>query len=84
MQMARTIQIRDVPEDVHRLLRVRAAESGRSLSAYLLVELEQLAARPTMAEMLERVAKRHGGVSGEQIVEIIRETRRDREARGEP
>ncbi len=49
------IQIRNVPEDVHRTLKVRAAEDGRTLSDYVLRELEELARRPTMAQAIERL-----------------------------
>lgn len=56
--MAKTIQVRDVPDDVHRRLSDRAAEERRSLSQLLRDELIELARRPTMAEMLDRLAER--------------------------
>jgi plasmid stability protein len=46
------IQIRNVPEDLHRDLKVRAARTGMTLSDYLLRELRALAVRPTMQEWL--------------------------------
>jgi plasmid stability protein len=46
------IQIRNVPDDLHRGLKVRAAQIGMTLSDYLLVELRTLAVRPTMREWL--------------------------------
>lgn len=46
------IQIRNVPEELHRDLKVRAARSGITLSDYLLAELRALAVRPTMQEWL--------------------------------
>lgn len=49
------IQIRNVPDTVHRTLKARAAMAGMSLSDYLLAEIEQIASRPTLAEMLERL-----------------------------
>ena len=50
------IQIRNVPPDLHRKLKVRAAEAGMSLSDYLLeTVIRPLAARPSMAEMAERL-----------------------------
>jgi antitoxin FitA len=55
--MSKMIQIRNVPDDLHRTLKVRAAKAGMTLSDYLLSEIEQVAARPTMKEWLERVAK---------------------------
>lgn len=52
------VQIRNVPEALHRKLKARALESGQTLSDYLLVELERLAARPTREEMLVRLHRR--------------------------
>jgi plasmid stability protein len=48
------IQIRNVPDDLHRELKARAARSGMTLSAYLLTELRTLAVRPTMREWLAK------------------------------
>ena len=56
--MSKNIQVRNVPDAVHRRLKVRAAEAGKSLSEYLLEELTQLAAVPTLAEMTQRLATR--------------------------
>jgi plasmid stability protein len=47
------IQIRHVPDDLHRELKARAAQNGKSLSDYLLEELRALATRPTMQEWLD-------------------------------
>ncbi len=60
--MGRTIQVRNVPETLHRALKVRAAKAGMSLSAYLLGELREIAARPALAEFRERLHTR-GSVS---------------------
>ena len=49
------VQIRNVPDALHRKLKVRAAASGRTLSDYLLEEMTRLAARPTREEMLARI-----------------------------
>jgi len=48
------IQIRNVPEDLHRQLKARAADAGMTLSDYLLEELRELAVRPTLREWLDR------------------------------
>ncbi len=56
--VAKMVQIRNVPEEIHRTLKVRAAEAGVSLSDYLLGEAEQLAATPTIAELSERIRRR--------------------------
>ena len=50
--MSSMIQIRNVPEELHRELKVRSAQSGMTLSDYLLRELRGLAVRPTMQEWL--------------------------------
>lgn len=56
--MATLVQVRDVPDDVHRTLKSRAAAAGVSLSEYLRTVLERDAARPTPAELAERIATR--------------------------
>ena len=56
--MARMIQVRNVPETLHRGLKASAATMGMSLSDYLLGELQEIAARPTMAEFRERLQMR--------------------------
>jgi plasmid stability protein len=56
--MAKTIQVRDVPDDVHQRLTNRAAEERRSLSELVRAEIVEIARRPTMAEMLDRLASR--------------------------
>ena len=70
--MPKAIQIRDVPDDVHQTLRIRAAIAGLSLSDYLLQEITGIARRPTVAEVLDRVEARQGGVSREAIVAAVR------------
>jgi antitoxin FitA len=56
--MARMIQVRNVPDALHRSLKARAAMTGMSLSDYLLGELREIAERPTLAEFRERLHKR--------------------------
>jgi plasmid stability protein len=51
------IQIRNVPDELHRKLKSRAAKAGMSLSDYLLREIRQGAELPTMEEMRERLAR---------------------------
>ncbi len=53
--MSRMVQIRNVPDALHRKLKVRAATAGQSLSDYLRAELERVAALPTREEMLARL-----------------------------
>lgn len=56
--MSRMVQIRNVPDVLHRTLKARALDAGQTLSDYLLTELERLAARPTREEMLARLHSR--------------------------
>ena len=57
-EVAKTIQVRDVPDDVHARLTARAAEQRRSLSELVRAEIVQVARRPTMTEMLDRLSAR--------------------------
>jgi len=52
------LQVRDLPEDVHRVLKSRAAASGVSLSEYVRRLLERAASRPTPSELAARIAAR--------------------------
>jgi antitoxin FitA len=56
-----SVQIKNVPPDVHRVMRRRAADAGQSLQEYLLAELTEQARRPTLGEVLERAGGRAGG-----------------------
>lgn len=52
------IQLRHVPDELHRKLKARAAQAGMSLSDYLLREIRDAAERPTLAELRARLASR--------------------------
>ena len=52
------IQIRNVPDALHRNLKVRAAAAGISLLDYLLAEIKEVADRPTLAELGEQLHQR--------------------------
>jgi hypothetical protein len=56
-----SVQIKDVPSDVHTTLRRRAAAAGQSLQEYLLGRLTEEARTPTVDEVLERAGGRSGG-----------------------
>ena len=56
--MAIMVQIRNVPDGLHRRLKARAATAGMSLSEYLLGELRRVAETPTRDELLERLQSR--------------------------
>ena len=76
--MSRMIQIRNVPDELHRTLKVRAALEGKSLSDYLLDEIERSAARPTLRELRERLRSRspvHLEVSPADAVRAERDSR---------
>jgi plasmid stability protein len=69
------IQVRNVPEALHRSLKARAAMSGRSLSDYLLGELREIAERPTLAEFRERLHKRKPVSADLDTASLLREER---------
>ena len=56
--MSKMVQIRHMPDELHRKLKGRAAMAGVSLSDYLLAELRRSAERPTREELLDRLAAR--------------------------
>lgn len=56
--MASLLQIRNVPDDARRTLKARAAARGESLNAYLLEMINREVSRPTLAEVLDRAARR--------------------------
>jgi len=56
-----SVQIKDVPEETHAVLRRRAAAARQSLQEYLLAKLVEEASRPTLDEVLDRAGGRSGG-----------------------
>lgn len=56
-----SVQVKDVPAEVHTTLRRRAANEGRSLQEYLLARLIEDASSPTIDEVLDRAGGRSGG-----------------------
>jgi antitoxin FitA len=72
MPVMKTIQIRNVPESVHATLRMRAAGAGVSLSDYALAELERVADRPPVSDVLRRAGSRAGGATAAEIVAAVR------------
>jgi antitoxin FitA len=71
------LQIRDVPEDVHRALKARAAMAGVSLSEYARSVLARAASRPTPAELTARIEAR-GAVALAEPAEVTVRRLRDR------
>jgi plasmid stability protein len=72
------VQIRDVPDAVHRELKSRAALAGLSLSDYLLAELKRTLERPTREELLARIARRPPVRLSRTPAELVREERDSR------
>ena len=73
-----SVQVRDVPEDVHAELVRRAALAGQSLQQYLAAQLSRLVSTPTVDEVLARIEQRTGGrMTGEEAVTAV-EAERDR------
>lgn len=69
------VQIRNVPDAVHRQLKARAALQGTSLSEYVLAELRRSLERPTRAELIERVSARPVARSSESAADAVRAER---------
>jgi antitoxin FitA len=69
------IQLRNVPEDMHRVLKSRAATAGMSLSDFLLAEIRQIAERPTVAELRDRLHRRRGVPLRVSAADAVRQER---------
>lgn len=76
--MQRMIQIRHVPEEIHRKLKVRAAQAGMSLSDFLLREVSRIAQRPDLNDLLERIRRRPSPRRSETAAQAIRAERESR------
>ena len=71
-----SVQIKDVPEGTHAVLRRRAALAHQSLQEYLLAKLVEEASTPTFDEVLDRAGSRSGGsVSFREATEAVRSDR---------
>lgn len=73
--MSVMIQLRNVPDELHRRLKIRAAQEGRSLSDYLISELCKVAERPTVEELQARLAKRTPAHLEESPAQAVRAER---------
>ena len=69
------IQVRNVPNALHRTLKARAAKAKMSLSDYLLNEIRFIAERPTMEEMRKRLHQREPVVLPESAADAVRAER---------
>ena len=73
--MSKMVQVRNVPDDVHRRLESRAALAGMSLSDDLLAELRRFADRPSPEEMRRRLAERRPVTLAEGTAAAVRAER---------
>ncbi|HTU00798.1 MAG TPA: hypothetical protein VMG58_03240 [Candidatus Sulfotelmatobacter sp.] len=76
--MSKMIQLRHVPDDLHRKLKARAALEGLSLSDYLLQEVRRVADRPTVAELRQRLASRSAVIPAVPPAKAVRAERERR------
>lgn len=79
VHMSKMIQIRNVPDDLHRQLKIRAAAAGMSMSDYIKRELDIRTRKSTIAEIVARreASGRKSTGTTQQTVDIIREARGD-------
>jgi plasmid stability protein len=81
LHMSKMIQIRNVPDDLHRELKMRAAAAGMSMSDYIKRELDRRTRKSTIREIAARRRARSRGekstLTTQMIVDIIREGRGD-------
>lgn len=78
--MSKMIQVRNVPDKLHRELTKRAKAEGLTLTDYIQRLLEREVARPTVAEVFARIDARERVNLGRPAAELIREERADRDA----
>jgi plasmid stability protein len=69
------IQLRNVPDALHRSLKVRAAMEGMSLSDYLVAEIKQIAETPTLLELRQRLHSRKPVSIPIDTARLVREER---------
>jgi plasmid stability protein len=79
--MSKMIQLRNVPDGLHRKLKARAAMAGMSLSDFLLREIREIADRPTLEEFQQQLERRPPVKLDLSAAEIIRADREERDAR---
>jgi plasmid stability protein len=72
------VQIRNVPDALHRRLKARASLAGKSLSDYLLAEIAESAERPTVSELRARLAGRSAASPVRKPAVVVREERNSR------
>jgi antitoxin FitA len=75
ISMSKMVQLKNVPDDLHRVLKARAAMEGMSLSDYLIAEVRRSAERPTPREIRERLAKLTPVVTTTSAADAVRAVR---------
>lgn len=76
LRMGKMIQVRNVPDHVHRTLKARAAAAGMSMSDYIKHDLEAAAARPSLEEIDARVtARSKSGLRTSTVLAALHEAR---------
>lgn len=76
--MSKMIQIRNVPDDIHRELKSRAALAGKTLSDFLLDKVEEIVSVPTKKQMWERLKSREPVQLDTSVADLLREERENR------
>lgn len=70
-----TLQVRNIPDDLHRRLKIRALEQGTTLSELVLAELRRAADRPTRAELVARLLAEPEVIPEETAAAMVRAER---------
>lgn len=73
--MPKTVQIRDIPEDVYAALAKRAAEAGITVPDLLRREAARLASRPSVDEWLERTRRRPSSITRREVLDALDDLR---------
>ncbi len=80
VRMSKMIQVRDVPERLHRELVKRAKSAGQTLTDYIQAILEREVSRPEASVVFERISKRPRVELGLPAAELLRQERTERES----
>ena len=75
------IQIRNVPDELHQALKIRAIREGVTMSELILRELPGIASRPSIEEIMQRARRRKPVKDIGPIPDLLREERAKRDAR---
>lgn len=76
--MAKMIQLRNVPDDIHRSLKIKATQAGMSLSDFLIREVSHIARRPSLEDVLDRIRQHDPVELSEDSATAVRAERESR------